>query len=100
MTKEEKKEVLLYEKWRHSKEKEILEEYAGEPIENVPKKYREKIARLREFGLWEKEKTTYEQVMEFLETHEGKIMRGTIYKNGKKLKRKNITEEEREEVKT
>ena len=65
MSKEEQEEVNLYARWRYSKEKEILEEYAGQPIENVPEEYRDKIAKLREYGLGEKVKTTYEEVIEF-----------------------------------
>ena len=97
-TEEEQAELNLSSRWRYSKEKEILEEYAGQPIENVPEEYRDKIAKLREFGLGEKEKTIYEQVLQFLETHEGKIMRGRIAQDGKNLKRDEMTEEEQEEI--
>ena len=64
------------------KEKNILEEYIGKPIEEVPEEYREKIAKLREFGLGQVEKTTYELVIEFLEAHKGKLMQGSFRKNG------------------
>ena len=51
MTEEEKEEVNSYAKWRKSKEKKILDEYAGRPIEEVPEEYRGKIAKLREYGI-------------------------------------------------
>jgi len=81
MTKEQNEELKLYHRWRSSEEKKILEEYAGKPIEEVPEEHRNKIAKLREYGLGKKEKTTYEEVIEFLETHNGHIMKGSI-KNG------------------
>ena len=91
------KKSSLYRKWLKTEEKKILEEYIGEAIEKVPEEYREKIARLREFGLGT-EKTTFEQVLEFLETHDGKIMKGYFEKNGKILKRSEMTKEQLEEV--
>ena len=99
MTEEQQEEVKLYDRWKKTKEKLILEEYVGRKIEEVPEEYREKIARLREFGLGKKEKTTYEQVIEFLEMHNGNLMKGAFYKDGKRLKREEITEEQQEEVK-
>ena len=51
MTEEQREEAKLYNRWIHSKERETLEEYAERPIEEVPEEYREKVARLREFGL-------------------------------------------------
>ena len=98
MTKEQKKEIKLYERWRWVKERKVLEEYAGEPIEEVPEEYREKIAKLREFGLGAKEKTTYEEVIEWLETHDGNLMSSTFRKNRKELKREEMTQEQQEEV--
>ena len=44
-------ENKLCEKWRKTKEKKILEEYAGQPLENVPEEDREKIAKLRIYGM-------------------------------------------------
>jgi len=95
MTKEQQKEVRLYDRWNRSKEKAILNEYAGKPIEEVPEEYRKKIAELR--GLI-KEKTPYEEVIEFLETHNGKLMRSIISGKGKNLKRKEMTPEQVEEI--
>ena len=98
MTEEQRKEVKLHDRWYYSEEKRILEEYVGKPIEEVPEEYREKIARLRSYGLGEEEKTTYEEVIEFLETHDGQVMNSSITKNGKHLKVKEMTEEQRKEV--
>ena len=102
MTEEQKEEVNLYDRWIQSKEYKILRQYAGQSIENVPEEYREKIATLREHGIeprqqQKQEKATYEQVIEFLETH-GRIMRCLIGKNGKVLTRKEMTEEQKEEL--
>ena len=98
MTPEEQEEINLYGRWRISTEKNILEEYVGRSIEEVPEEHREKIVRLREYGLGEKEKTTYEEVIEWLEENDGKIMRSSIKKNGKKLKLEDMTPEEQEET--
>ena len=75
-----KEEGNLYQRWYKSEERKKLEEYAGVPIEEIPEEYREKIARLREYGLGEKKRTAYEEVIEWLETHEGKLPG-----NGKKV---------------
>lgn len=50
-TEKEREEENLYAKWLKSEEKKILEEYAGQPLENVPEEYIEKIAKLRTYGL-------------------------------------------------
>ena len=102
MTEEQKEELNLYQRWRRTNEYKILQEYAGQPIENVPEEYREKIGILRKYRIeprqrQKKEKSIYEQVIEFIETH-GRIMRGLIGKNGKVLTRKEMTEEQKEEV--
>ena len=51
ISKEEQEEVNLYARWRKSEERKILEKYKGEELEKVPEEYREKIAKLRGFGL-------------------------------------------------
>ncbi len=101
MTEEQKKEAKLCKRWHISDEYKILQEYAGQPIENVPEEYREKIATLRDHGL-EPKKTTYEQVIEFIEAN-GRIMKGAFSEKGENGKRKNLTvdqmtEEQKEEV--
>ena len=101
MTEEQKKEAKLCKRWYISDEYKILQEYAGQPIENVPEEYREKIATLRDHGL-EPKKTTYEQVIEFIEAN-GRIMKAAFSEKGENGKRKNLTvdqmtEEQKEEV--
>ena len=75
-----KKEKRLYNRWLKSKEEELLNKYVGRPIEEVTMEYREKIEVLRSWGLGLKEKTVYEEVIEFLETHGGKLPRNSISK--------------------
>ena len=102
MTEEQKEEINLYNRWINSKERKILEEYAGKPIEEVPEEYRDKIARLRSYGLGinkkKEKKTTFEEVIKFLETHDGKLMRGSICQEGKILTKEGMTKEQIEEV--
>ena len=98
MTEEQRKEVNLYYRWFDSEEKRILEEYVGKPIEKVPEEYREKIAKLRSYGLGKEEKTTYEEVIRFLETHNGKLMKVQFIKNGQRLTSKEMTEEQKNEI--
>ena len=102
MTEEQKEEVRLYKRWLNSNEYKILQEYAGQPIENVPEEYREKIATLRQYGL-EPEKPIYEQVIEFIEEH-GRIVNSAFYEKGENGKRKQLTrdqmtEEQKKEAK-
>ena len=66
-----KEEVNLYNRWHNSEERKKLDEYVGVLIEEIPEKYREKIARLRELIVVKK--TAYEEVIEWLETHECKL---------------------------
>ena len=98
MTKEERDETRLYKRWGKSTIKEILEEYTGKPIEEVPEKYREKVKVLREYGLGLKEKNAYKEVLQWLETHDGNMPRGSLRRKGRKLKTEEFTEEELEEV--
>ena len=56
MTEEQKEEVKLYARWWNSNEYKILQEYAGQPIANVPEEYREKVETLRQYGLGTKTK--------------------------------------------
>ena len=62
MTAEEHEEIKLYKKWYRSTERKILNEYAGRSIEEVPEEYREKIARLREYGLETKKRRTAKEI--------------------------------------
>ena len=51
MTEDQKTEVRLRRKWYTSKENQILEEYKGIELEEVPEEYREKVRVLRCYGL-------------------------------------------------
>ena len=71
LTEDERYQKNLYARWIQSApEKKILDEYIGKSIEDVPKEYKDKIARLRSFGLG---LTIYEQIIEWLETHDGEM---------------------------
>ena len=95
MTEEQREETNLYARWKYAPEKKILDEYIGRPIEEVPEEYKEKIEVLRSYGLG---KTTYEEVIAFLENHDGRIMRGSFSVNGKFLIKVEMTEEQRKET--
>ena len=95
MSEEEREESALYVRWSKSKEKKVLEEYEGRPIEEVPEEYRKKIETLR--TLIKQKKTVFEEVIEFLEAHDGKLMRGNIKQNGKVLTKDKMTEEQQQE---
>ncbi len=98
MTKEELYEKNLYARWKFSDECKILEKYVGTKIEEVPEEWREKVSFLRSYGLGMK-KTTYEEIIEWLESHEGRMPRNNIQKNGKRLKKEEMTKEEHYEKK-
>lgn len=101
LTKEEQYEVSLYHRWRKTQECKVVEICAGIPIEELPpeyEQYKEKIIKLRQYGYGiSKKKTVYEQLIDWLETHEGKMPRGTLKKNGKIIQSKDLTKEEKEE---
>ena len=96
MTEEELYEIKLYGRWGRSEEDKILKKYIGVPIEAIPEseEIKEKIKTLRSYGIGMKEKTTYEEIIEWLESHEGRMPRGTIVQNGKQLTKENMTEKE------
>lgn len=60
--------------------------------------YTEQIETLRGYGLGLEKKTTYAQIIEWLEAHNGRLPRGQIRKNGIQLKTAEMTEAEREEI--
>ena len=55
-TDEQKKESSLSQKWNLSNLKKVLDDYAGQPIEEIPEEWREKILVLRSYGLLGKNK--------------------------------------------
>jgi hypothetical protein len=95
LTEEEKGEANLYGRWLRSEEYKILQNYVGKDISEVPEEYREKIAKLRSFGLGI---TTYEEIIEWLETHDGKMPRSAFSEKGKMKKSGQFTEEEKGEA--
>lgn len=96
MTQEQQDEVNLYARWIRSQEKKILKEYEGRPIEDIPEEYREKIAKLRSLII--KTKTVYEEVIAFLETHNGQLMHSQFWENGQVLKAKEMSQEQLDEI--
>ena len=95
-------EVNLRQRWNRSKEKEILEEYAGRSIEEVPEEYREFVSKMREYGYGiENKKTLQEQIIEFVENSDtnslpSSVNRGTesnLYARWRPSKEKEILEE-------
>ena len=98
MTTEQRYEQNLSASWRNSKEKEILEQYIGKSIDSVPEEYRETIQTLRSFGIGLPKKTLYEEVVEFLYEHNGRLMQNGFQTDGKRLKRKDMTKEQIDEV--
>ena len=46
-----KREITLYQKWRISEEKRILEEYTGREVKEVPEEYQEFVRQMREYGI-------------------------------------------------
>ena len=81
------KESNLYARWRASKEKEILEEYAGKPIEEVPENYRKFVNKMRKYGYGiKRKKTLQEQIIEFVENNTSH----SIPKSGNKGKESNL----------
>ena len=73
----------------------MLEKYAGKSIEEVPEEYREFIRQMREYGYGAKAITLQGQMVEFIECNQGKrLPQKDIYRDGKKLKRKEMTPKE------
>lgn len=108
MTKEERYEVNLYLSFYHSQDKKILDEYEGRPLEEVPEKYRENIEKIenlrKKYGVRikgkkeVKENRIHNEIIQWLEENERKMPRSGIRKEGKQLKREEMTEEEQYEV--
>lgn len=96
MTEEERRGVNLRQRWDKSRERKIFERYSECPEEQIPTEYREIIKKLKSLGL---SKTAYDELIEWLEAHNGRMVRKNISKDGRKLTRAEMTEEERAEVK-
>lgn len=59
-------------------------------------KYKEHFAVLRDYGLGLKQRNIYEELIEWLEDHDGKMPKGIIRKDGKVLRREEYSPEELE----
>ena len=76
MTEEQRCERRLYAKWYRSAEKQIVDKYAGVPIEKVPEEYKAIVKQVRKYGYGIEEKLTdYQMVMQFCEKN-GRLPRG------------------------
>ena len=76
MTEEQICERRLYAKWYRSAEKQIVDKYAGVPIEKVPEEYKAIVKQVRKYGYGIEEKLTdYQMVMQFCEKN-GRLPRG------------------------
>lgn len=101
MTPDEQYEYNLAYRWGRTPECKAFMACSGISIENLPleyEPYKEKIVILRSYGLTVKkrnEKTTYEELIEWLEQHNGKMPRKPIKRDGKILKVSEMTEEEK-----
>ena len=97
LSEEQKREVKLADAWNRSKEKELLEQYIGIDIEDIPEEHRKTIEMLRKGGLGLEAKTTYEQIIEWLESHNGQMPQRASKKGKQKIDSKDLTSEERKE---
>ena len=98
LTEDEKYERNLYMRWLRSEEKRILDKYVGVALSEVPEEYRDNIELLRSYGLGLKQKRTYEEIIEWLESHDGKMPLSQKSENNKRVKVQNLTEEEQYEI--
>ena len=70
LTEEQLYEKNLYYRWRRSDEKQLVDKYAGVPIEGVPEEDREIVEQLRSYGYGVEEKlTAYQEIMQFCEKY-------------------------------
>lgn len=102
---EEKKEELKYGRWwaDYPIERQIYEKYLNIEEEKIPEKYRKFIKKMKEI-LLAKNKITIEKYLEWIKNHKYEITgihrkpRSTITRNGKQLKLKELTSEEKIEI--
>ena len=100
LTEEERYEVRLRARWNSSFEKSILDKCIGMPTDELPegyREYKEQIDKLRSYGLGLEEKPIYDQIIEWLDTHDEKLPQYTVYKDGKRLKMNDLSEEKQKE---
>ena len=97
MTEEENVEVNLYARWRKSPERLALNACIGIPLDELPEKYvkfREQIKILREYGLGLSKPTPYEEIIEWLDTHDGQMPSSSITVNGRTLTVEEMTDDQ------
>ena len=76
LTEEQLYEKNLYFRWRRSDEKQLVDKYAGVPIEGVAEEDREIVEQVRSYGYGVEEKlTAYQEIMQFCEKY-GRLPRG------------------------
>ena len=76
LTEEQIYERNLCGRWYRSAEKQIVDKYAGVPIEKVPEEYKAIVKQVRKYGYGIEEKLTdYQMVMQFCEKN-GRLPRG------------------------
>ena len=95
LTPDEVKEVNLAEAWRKSEEYKIYKKYRECATDEIPEEYRQDIINIRTIA----KKSTQEMVKRWIKAHNGKTPRRNIVKNGIRMKRSEMSEEEKEEVK-
>ena len=67
-TKEEKAENSLYQKWKITEEKKIVDSYKGKALEEIPQEYKELVKTMRSYGYGlGNGLTPYQEVMQFCE---------------------------------
>ncbi len=76
LTEEQLYEKNLYYRWRRSDEKQLVDKYAGVPIEGVAEEDREIVEQVRSYGYGVEEKlTAYPEIIQFCEKN-GRLPRG------------------------
>ena len=102
MSEEELSEVRLRSEWDKSELRKGLNACKGLSLDDLPieyQEYREQFEILRQFGLGIEETPVFEQLVEWLENHEGRMPKGTFRINNRVLKTRELTEEQLASVK-
>lgn len=97
MSEEELSEVRLRSEWDKSDLRKALMHCKGISLDELPIEYqefREQFRILREHGLGLKEAPVFDQIIEWLATHDGNMPKGTFRINNRTLKVKEFTEEQ------
>lgn len=97
-------EIRLYGRWLNCPERKMLNKYVGVEIEDIPEseELKEKIQKLRSYGLGLRLPTTYECLVEWLERHDSKMPKASATfrdEAGNYIKSEDMTEEQLEEKK-